>query len=149
MFPLPYLVLSDYTIWPVPLGSYLLQDYHRKILKRLKEFNVLHPLWLRQVWSWPAEPYAIQLAAVSCHLLQKQKYCPFTTEAIMKNRLCFCRRKSYGLLIRRYYKWTQWILYAAILIRYLDSGCWKALSIWFIDSQIWKKEGIKMLHKLL
>ncbi|MBO5960764.1 MAG: leucine--tRNA ligase [Paludibacteraceae bacterium] len=86
-----------------PLG-YIASDIYSRY-KRLKGFNVLHPMGF-DAYGLPAEQYAIQTGQHPAITTEKniQRYC----EQLNKIGFCYDWNREVRTCEPEYYKWTQW-----------------------------------------
>lgn len=106
-----------------PLG-YIASDIYSRY-KRLKGFNVLHPMGF-DAYGLPAEQYAIQTGQHPAITTEKniQRYC----EQLNKIGFCYDWNREVRTCEPEYYKWTQWA-FLQMFNCYYDTLQQKALPI--------------------
>ena len=106
-----------------PLG-YIASDIYSRY-KRLKGFNVLHPMGF-DAYGLPAEQYAIQTGQHPAITTEKniQRYC----EQLNKIGFCYDWNREVRTCNPEYYKWTQWA-FLQMFSSYYDTHEQKALPI--------------------
>ena len=106
-----------------PLG-YIASDIYSRY-KRLKGFNVLHPMGF-DAYGLPAEQYAIQTGQHPAITTEKniQRYC----EQLNKIGFCYDWNREVRTCEPEYYKWTQWA-FLQMFNSYYDTQAQKALPI--------------------
>ena len=122
-----------------PLG-YIASDIYSRY-KRLKGFNVLHPMGF-DAYGLPAEQYAIQTGQHPAITTEKniQRYC----EQLNKIGFCYDWNREIRTCEPEYYKWTQWA-FLQMFNSYYDTQEQKALSIERLIQQF-EKQGTQNLH---